>query len=125
MFNMYIQGSQYSTGNPIQDPNNDDAIYNVAGIGTLYDNIRISNECINIIILGGAESYAYFAGYNYISYSSNISTIPNNFVGNGSSCYNCWTELNNAVISGIIPILNSNGNYNNKKSFQLNLDTMQ
>ncbi len=113
MFAMYIQGSASTTGF-LQDPNNvnTDITYNVVGMGTLYNNIRITNSCNNIIVVGGAESYSYFAGYNYISYgytTSGGTTIPNNFVSNGTTCYNCWTTLNAAVVGGTIPILDSNG----------------
>jgi hypothetical protein len=110
-FNLYIQGSEYYTGNPIQDPNNNYYEYNTVGMGTLYDNIRITNNCYNVIVLGGAEGYAYFAGYNYIAYGD--TGYPNNFIyntyGSGSSCYNCWTQLNNAIISGIIPEMDASG----------------
>lgn len=105
-FNLYIQGSLYYTGNPIKDPNNkyngNDYEYNIVGMGTLYNNIRITNKCANIILLGAAESYASFAGYNYINYS----TSPVSFL----STYNCWTKLNDAIISGKIPVLDNNGN---------------
>ena len=110
-FKLYIQGSLSATGFPIKDPNNRSLIYNTAGMGTLYNNIRISNNCYNVIILGGAEAYAYFTGDNYIAYGS-----PNNFISdsnvdkNGKSlCYNCWTKLNDAIIAGSTPMMNSDG----------------
>jgi hypothetical protein len=111
-FNMYIQGSEYYTGNPIEDTASGTTLtYNVAGMGTLYDNIR--SNCSNVIILGGAESYCTFAGYNYIAYG-NGTTVPNTFItntyGSGDLCYNCFTKLNQAVISGSIPVLDTSGN---------------
>ena len=115
-FNLYIQGSEYSTGNAIQDPANGDCVYNTVGMGTLYNNIRVTNNCYNVVILGGAEEYAYFAGSNYIVLG-NGSTTPNNFIydsyGSGTSCYNCWTKLNNAIISGTIPMMNTDGSLSN------------
>ena len=99
-FAIYIQGSQSVLGTDITIS---DRTYAVAGMGSLYNNIRITNDCINVIILGGAENYAYFAGYNYVDYEY---PNPNNFL----NTYNCFTKLNDAVKGGTIPILDSIGN---------------
>jgi len=109
-FDMYILGSQDSQGSTITEGGNTSP-YNTAGMGSIYNTIRIDNNCSNIIILSGAEDYAYLAGFNYVTYET-----PNNFIYNsfntGNSCYNCWTKLNDAIkgLNGVqIPVMNNDG----------------
>ena len=116
-FNMYINGSAYVTNYDIKDQKNGYE-YAVVGMGTLYNVIRQTNSCYNVILLGGAENYAYFDeskyieyGYSYTDTTGETITIPNNFISNDSSgCYNCWTLLNGAVIAGSIPQVDNSGN---------------
>ena len=110
-FSIYINGSESVLGTTItiSDSYNASGVpvqrsYNVEGMGTLYNNIRSTNDCINVIILGGAENYAYFAGYNYVTYAD-----QNNFLGS----YNCFTKLNQAVLNGLQNVIANLHPYSN------------
>jgi len=105
-FKLYIQGSQYYLNQPIYDLENG-LTYDIVGMGTLYNNIRITNNCSNIIILSGAESYGCYFGDNYVTGKKPNNFIYNDYVDeNGNErCYNCWTKLNESIKNGSIPIM--------------------